>query len=95
MNFKEFDKIFKEHKFDMLFMEIYYNLRCYLGVKLLNGLTEEEKTEIIYLIHDAYLKDEQHIDLAFISDTAAKNIESILDGNWTKYDLLDECYNRM
>ena len=60
MNFKEYDKIIKEHKYDMLFLEIYYNLTCNDSFET---LTDEEKEKLIHFIHRAYLKDETHTQI--------------------------------
>lgn len=91
MNFKEYDNFIKEHKFDMLHFIIYYNLKCNedLGME---QLTNEEIQKIIELIWKAYMSDEDHLDLAYICDKSVENSEKILDGNWTKWDLLEVCY---
>lgn len=50
---------------------------------------EEIKRQLIW---STYMCDEQHLDLAFICDKLVENAEKILDGNWTKWDLLEVCY---
>lgn len=75
MNFKEYDKIIKEHKFDMLFMIIYYNLQCNEDFK---NLKEKEMERLICFIHDAYLKDNNNTDLGYICDKALEHKEQIL-----------------
>lgn len=92
MNFKEYDEIIKEHKYDMLFLEIYYNLTCNDNFET---LTDEEKEKLIHFIHRAYLKDESHIDLGYICDKALKNKENILKNDvniFNTWDLLEVCY---
>lgn len=92
MNFKEYDKIIKEHKYDMLFLEIYYNLTCNDNFET---LTDEEKEKLIHFIHRAYLKDESHIDLGYICDKALENKKEILKNDvniFNTWDLLEVCY---
>lgn len=91
MNFKEYDETIKKHKYDMLSMIIYYNLQCNDDL-IIDELTEENIQKFIQLIWSAYMCDEQHLDLAFICDKLVENAEKILDGNWTKWDLLEVCY---
>lgn len=91
MNFKEYDKIIKEHKYDMLFLEIYYNLTCNDNFET---LTDEEKEKLINFIHRAYLKDETHTDLGFICDKALDYKDDILKDDvnvFNTWDLLKEC----
>ena len=92
MNFKEYDKIIKEHKYDMLFLEIYYNLTCNDNFET---LTDEEKEKLIHFIHRAYLKDESHIDLGYMCDKALENKKEILKNDvnvFNTWDLLEACY---
>lgn len=92
MNFKEYDEIIKEHKYDMLFLEIYYNLTCNDNFET---LTDEEKEKLIHFIHRAYLKDESRIDLGYICDKALKNKENILKNDvniFNTWNLLEVCY---
>lgn len=92
MNFKEYDEIIKEHKYDMLFLEIYYNLTCNDNFET---LTDEEKEKLMHFIHRAYLKDESHIDLGYICDKALKNKENILKNDvniFNTWNLLEVCY---
>ena len=91
MNFKEYDKIIKEHKYDMLFLEIYYNLTCNDSFET---LTDEEKEKLINFIHRAYLKDETHTDLGCICDKALDYKDDILKDDvnvFNTWDLLQEC----
>lgn len=91
MNFKEYDKIIKEHKYDMLFLEIYYNLTCNDNFET---LTDEEKEKLIHFIHRAYLKDETHTDLGCICDKALEHKKEILKNDvnvFNTWDLLQEC----
>nr|DAP38437.1 MAG TPA: hypothetical protein [Caudoviricetes sp.] len=85
MNFKEYDKIIKEHKFDMLFMIIYYSLQCNEAFK---DLKEREIERLIYFIHDVYLKDENNTDLGYICDRALKHKEQILNNKITISEFL-------
>ncbi len=89
MNFEEYDEIIKKHKYDMLFMIIYYNLQCNDDFK---KLKENDIIKLIHFIHYTYLKDENHIDLGHICDKAIENKENILNDKWTKWDLLEACY---
>lgn len=91
MDFKKFDEIIKENKYNMLFFEIYYNLTCNNDLKL-DELTQEQKEKIIFLIHDAYLKDENFTDLAHICDVLVENLDDALNDNLTKWDLLNKSY---
>lgn len=89
MNFKEYDEIIKKHKYDMLFLEIYYNLTCNDDFKT---FTDEEKEKLINFIDSAYLKDESHIDLGCICDKAIEFKDDILNNeNFKTWDLLTEC----
>ena len=94
MDFKEYDEIINKHKFDMTFMYIYYNLQLDDDFKTLN---EEQQKYIISFIHDTYLKDEHFTDLGLICDVALENRDEISKNNkeFTKWDLLDKCYERM
>ena len=90
MNFKEYDKIIKEHKYDMLFLEIYYNLTCNDNFET---LTDEEKEKLIHFIHRAYWKDETHTDLGCICDKALDYKDDILKDDvnvFNTWDLLRE-----
>ena len=55
MNFKEYDKFISEHKFDMLFMIIYYNLKCN---ELSESLTDGELETLITKSQKAGIKVE-------------------------------------
>ena len=91
MNFKEYDKIIKEHKYDMLFLEIYYNLTCNDSFET---LTDEAKEKLINFIHRAYLKDETHTDLGCICDKALDYKDDILKDDvnvFNTWDLLRKC----
>ncbi len=92
MNFKEYDEIIKKHKYDMLFMIIYYNLQCNEDFK---NSKENDIITLIQFIHKAYLKDENHIDLGYICDKALENKENILKNDvniFNTWDLLGVCY---
>lgn len=92
MNFKEYDEIIKKHKYDMLFMIIYYNLQCNEDFK---NLKENDIIMLIQFIYKAYLKDESHIDLGYICDKALENKENILKNDvniFNTWDLLEVCY---
>lgn len=92
MNFKEYDEIIKKHKYDMLFMIIYYNLKCNDDFK---NLKENDIIMLIQFIYKAYLKDESHIDLGYICDKALENKENILKNDvniFNTWDLLEVCY---
>lgn len=92
MNFKEYDEIIKDHKYDMLFMIIYYNLTCNENFKNLNN---KEKAVLIIFIYDAYLKDNNHIDLKYICDKAVEFKNEILKNDrnaFSTWDLLRNCY---
>lgn len=92
MNFKEYDKIIKKHKYDMLSMIIYYNLQCNEDFK---SLKENDIVMLIQFIYKAYLKDESHIDLGYICDKALENKKEILKNDvnvFNTWDLLEVCY---
>ena len=92
MNFKEYDEIIKKHKYDMLYMIIYYNLQCNEDFK---NLKENDIIMLIQFIYKAYLKDESHIDLGYICDKALENKKEILKNNvnvFNTWDLLEVCY---
>lgn len=89
MNFKEYDKIIKEHKYDMLFMIIYYNLKCNDNFKITK---DEEIEKLIHFIHYTYLKDENYMDLGHICDVALTHKDDIINDKFTKWDLLKVCY---
>lgn len=92
MNFKEYDEIIKKHKYDMLSMIIYYNLKCNEDFK---NLKENDIIMLIQFIYKAYLKDESHIDLGYICDKALENKKEILKNDvnvFNTWDLLEACY---
>lgn len=92
MNFKEYDEIIKNHKYDMLSMIIYYNLQCNEDFK---NLKENDIIMLIQFIYKAYLKDESHIDLGYICDKALENKKEILKNDvnvFNTWDLLEVCY---
>lgn len=100
MNFKEYDEIIKNHKYDMLFMIIYYNLKCNENLQLdyVNMESENIKKQLetlINFIYKAYLKDESHLDLGYICDKAVEFKNEILKNDvniFNTWDLLKECY---
>ena len=89
MNFKEYDRIIKDHKYDMMFLMIYYNLTCN---DKFETLSDKEKEILIYFIHRAYLKDENRLDLGYICDKAMELKDSILKENFNTWDFLEQCY---
>lgn len=92
MNFKEYDEIIKKHKYDMLSMIIYYNLKCNEDFK---NLKENDIIMLIQFIYKAYLKDESHIDLGYMCDKALENKKEILKNDvnvFNTWDLLEACY---
>ena len=89
MNFKEYDEIIKEHKYDMLFLEIYYNLTWNDNCEM---LSDKEKELLIYFIHRAYLKDETRLDLGYICDKAMELKDEILKDDLNTWDFLEQCY---
>ena len=89
--FKEYDNFINNHKYDMLHFIIYYNLKCNNNL-IINELSEDDITKFINLIWEAYMKDEQHLDLSYICDKLVENADKMLGGNWTKWDLLEACY---
>lgn len=89
--FKEWDKFIENNKSNIIEFDIYYNLKINNDLNI-NELSDEDIQKFIGLIKDAYLKDEQHLDLCYICDKLVENAEKILDGNWTKWDLLEVCY---
>lgn len=99
MDFEKYDKIINENKYDMTFLFIYYNLKVNDNLQLdyINIKSENIKKQIntlISIIYEAYMKDENHLDLGFICDKAVENKNEILNNtNFSKWDLLEECYN--
>ena len=89
MNFKEYDRIIKDHKYDMLFLEIYYNLTCDDTFKI---LSDKDKEILIHFIHRAYLKDENRLDLGYICDKAIELKDEILKEDLNTWDFLGQCY---
>ena len=92
-DFKEYDKIIKKHKFDMLFLEIYYNLTCN---DKFETLTDKEKEILICFIHRAYLKDETRLDLGYMCDKAIELKDKILKDkilkeDYNTWDFLSQC----
>lgn len=100
MNFEEYDKIIKEHKFDMLELIIYYNLKCnenlqldYVNLKSKN--IQKQLETLICFIHRAYLKDETRLDLGYMCDKAVEFKNEILKenfNNFNNWDFLEQCY---
>lgn len=92
MNFKEYDNFIDNHKYeyDMLHFIIYYNLKCNCDLEI-EKLTDEEIKRIIELILSTYMASDQRLDLLFICDKLVENVEKIIEGNWTKWNLLDAC----
>lgn len=94
MEFEKWDKIIKENKYDMLFLEIYYNLTCNEEFKT---FTDKEKETLIHFIHRAYLKDETHSDLGYMCDAAIGYKNKILKNSdtFSTYDFLEVCYEKL
>lgn len=100
MNFKEYDEIIKNHKYDMLELIIYYNLKRNENLQLdyVNMESENIKKQLetlINFIYKAYLKDESHLDLGYICDKAVEFKNEILKNDvniFNIWDLLRECY---
>lgn len=100
MNFKEYDEIIKNHRYDMLELVIYYNLKCNENLQLdyVNLESENIKKQLemlINFIYKAYLKDESHLDLGYICDKAVEFKNEILKNDiniFNIWDLLRECY---
>ena len=100
MNFKEYDEIIKNHKYDMLELIIYYNLKHNENLQLdyVNMESENIKKQLetlINFIYKAYLKDESHLDLGYICDKAVEFKNEILKNDvniFNTWDLLRECY---
>lgn len=100
MNFKEYDEIIKNHKYDMLELVIYYNLKCNGNMQLdyVNMESENIKKQLetlINFIYKAYLKDESHLDLGYICDKAVEFKNEILKNDANIFNILDllrECY---
>ena len=89
MNFKEYDYIIEKHKYDMLFLEIYYNLTCN---DKFETLKDKDKEILIYFIHRAYLKDETSLDLGYMCDKAIELKDKILKDDLNTWDFLGQCY---
>ena len=89
--FKEWDKFIENNKSNMIEFEIYYNLKINNDLDF-DGLNDDDVNDFIDLIKSAYLHDEQHLDLSYICDKLVENADKILNGNWTKWDLLEVCY---
>ena len=110
MNFKEYDNFINNHKYDMLYFIIYYNLKCNENLQL-DIINLENKPNIkkqinllIDFIYNTYRKDEQHLDLGCICDKAVEYKNEILNHsynefenkyNFTYRDLLERCYNEL
>ena len=95
MNFKEYDEIIKKHKYDMLHFIIYYNLYVNENLQLEYHNTKskhinEQIKKLIYIIYDAYMKDETGTDLARICDTAVEYKNEILNDKMNKWELLEK-----
>ena len=97
MDFKKWDEIIKNCKYDMLFLMIYDCLKCNDIFNESKEFAHDEfKKTLIMTIYDAYMKDESHIDLAFICDVALDYKDEILNNEeFTKWDLLNKCYERI
>ena len=89
MNFKEYDRIIKDHKYDMMFLMIYYNLTCN---DKFETLKDKDKEILIFFIHRAYLKDDTRLDLGYMCDKAMELKDSILKEDLNTWDFLRQCY---
>lgn len=95
MDFKEYDDIIKTHKYDMLYFIIYYNLYVNEDLQLNYHNKESENIQkqikkLIYMIYDAYMKDETGTDLSRICDVAVKYKNEILHDKMNKWELLEK-----
>lgn len=89
MNFEKWDKIIEENKYEMVLIEIYYDLKCNDGFE---KLTNKEKEKLINFVYNAYLKDEDHTDLGYLCDKSIEFKDDILNNkDFTTWDLLTEC----
>lgn len=103
MNFKEYEETIKKHKFDMIELFIYYNLKCNENMQLdyVNIESENIKKQLEFLIDFIYradLKDETHLDLSYICDIAVENKNEILKNDptvFSTWDLLFKCSERI
>ena len=95
-NLIEFENIIKANKYSMLFLFIYYNLKCNDTLKFNIDICDDndlkEIHSLINFIYEAYMKDEHHTDLGYICDKAVEHKNKILNNEWTKWDLLKSCY---
>ena len=92
MNFKDYEEVIKNHKYDMLFLIIYHMLKCNDDFK---NLKDDEIEKIIHFVHRLYLKDDNHVDLGFMCDVCMENKKDILDDNCNTWDILTLCYERI
>lgn len=103
MDFKEYEETIKKHKFDIIELFIYYNLKCNENMQLdyVNIESENIKKQLEFLIrfiYRAYLKDEQHLDLGYICDIAVEYKNEILKNDlntFSTWDLLTKCSERI
>ena len=95
-NLVEFENIINANRYSMVFLHIYYNLKCnhYLifDIETCGDNTLKQIHSLINFIYEAYMKDEQHTDLGYICDKAVEHKNEILNNKWTKWDLLKSCY---
>lgn len=92
--FKKYDEIIKDNKYNMLDLMIYYDTKCN---ELSENIPDNDLEYVIDFVYQAYLKDEEHIDLSYICDKALENKDDILENrdsdyrHFSVYDLLEKC----
>lgn len=96
MDFKKYNRIIDNNKYEMLFLHIYYCLKCNDDFKLeydnLESKNIQEQLEkLIHFIDRAYLKDESHMDLGYLCDKAFEFKNEILLDKMNTWDFLEEC----
>ena len=95
-NLIEFENIIKQNRYSMLFLFIYYNLKCNdnleFDIETCGDNSLKQIHSLINFIYEAYMKDIHHTDLGYICDKAVEHKNKILNNKWTKWDLLKSCY---
>lgn len=81
---KKFEKVIEQNKSGFLQIMVLYCMSCHDNYEL---LTETEKEKILGIIYTFYMKDEQNIDLATISDIVMKYYKDFLSGKMIKSDI--------
>ncbi|MCI8654512.1 MAG: hypothetical protein HFJ48_01360 [Clostridia bacterium] len=91
---EKFEKVINENKNSMLQIIVLYNMSC-------NGiyeeLTDKEKSDLLGIIYNFYLKDESFSDLAHISDIVINNHKEILkySNNCNYEEIKTLIYNKL